>query len=293
MSFSTIVKCISTMRQLAYGKAPDAFDEYLQIGFMCRGWNPDFLSQKEGGGRGVKEKQHGSANDTAKDTFNVEGFKFSYFIYTRGNGVDVVVSVESIRVICERNTWGKYDLVKSMLNSSTMLFSFQFSSMDGLNAMLENGPWFIRNHQLILKKWKPNVNLLKEDVGNVLIWVKLHGVPVMASSYARAMIELRADVELKDTIVVTMPKLTREGFYTCIVRVEYEWKPPRCACCKIFGHIQEECPKNPGLGVAKNLKKPSHATRGVPVGSKMGFKPVKQAYKPIFTKPTAHTSGNK
>ncbi|GJZ13692.1 retrovirus-related pol polyprotein from transposon TNT 1-94 [Tanacetum coccineum] len=77
------------------------------------------------------------------------------------------------------------------------------------------------------------------------------------SSYAKAMIELQADVELKDTIVVAMPKLTGEGFYTCTIFVEYEWKPPRCACCKVFGHIQEECPKNSGLGVAKNLKKPS------------------------------------
>nr|GEU28618.1 hypothetical protein [Tanacetum cinerariifolium] len=35
-----------------------------------------------------------------------------------------------------------------------------------------------------------------------------------SSNYARAMIELWADVELKDTIVVAMPKLTGEGFYT-------------------------------------------------------------------------------
>ncbi|GJV36497.1 hypothetical protein Tco_1408974 [Tanacetum coccineum] len=77
------------------------------------------------------------------------------------------------------------------------------------------------------------------------------------SSYARAMIEFQADVELKDTIVVAMPKLIGQGFYTCTVRVEYEWKPPRCVCVKFFGHIQEECPKNPGLGVAKNLKKNS------------------------------------
>ncbi|GKB97025.1 putative reverse transcriptase domain-containing protein [Tanacetum coccineum] len=196
-----------------------------------------------------------------------------------GNGVDVVVPVESIRAISERfantaygfflgkrvaypvvanyvrNTWGKYGLVKSMLNSSTGIFSFQFSSMDGLDAMLENGPWFIRNNPLILKKWNPDVNLLKEDVGNVPVWVKLHGVPVTAfsedglsaiatklgtplmldsytsdmciqswgrSSYARALIEVRADVELKDNIVVAMPKLVGEGFYTCNVRVEYE-----------------------------------------------------------------------
>ncbi|GJX95815.1 retrovirus-related pol polyprotein LINE-1, partial [Tanacetum coccineum] len=104
--------------------------------------------------------------------------------------------------------------------SSIGLFSFQFSSMDGLDAMLENGLWFIQNNLLILKKWHPDVNLLKEDVS--------------MSSYARAMIEFRADVELKDNIVVAMPKITREGHYTCNICVEYEWKPPRCASCKVF-----------------------------------------------------------
>ncbi|GJV68899.1 hypothetical protein Tco_1484408 [Tanacetum coccineum] len=112
------------------------------------------------------------------------------------------------------------------------------------------------------------------------------------SSYARVMIELRADVELKDTIVVAMPKLTGEGVYTCNIRVEYEWKSPRCACCKVFGHIQEECPKNPGLGVAKNLKMPSQAPRGVSVVLNVGFKPAKE-YRLVSKKPTANTSGNK
>ncbi|GJT16116.1 hypothetical protein Tco_0874822 [Tanacetum coccineum] len=68
-----------------------------------------------------------------------------------------------------RNTWGKYGLVNSMLNSSTRIFSFQFSSIDDLDAVPKNGPWFIRNNPLILKKWNPNVNLLKEDVVNVLV----------------------------------------------------------------------------------------------------------------------------
>nr|GEU89345.1 hypothetical protein [Tanacetum cinerariifolium] len=45
----------------------------------------------------------------------------------------------------------------------------------------------------------------------------------------RAMIELRANIKLKDTIVVDTPKLIREGFYTCNIRVEYEWKPPRAS----------------------------------------------------------------
>ncbi|GJW47586.1 retrotransposon protein, putative, ty1-copia subclass [Tanacetum coccineum] len=211
-----------------------------------------------------------------------------------------------------------------MLNSSTGLFSFQFSCMDGLNSMLENGSWFIRNHSFILRKWNPDVDLLKEDVGNVPVWVKLHGVPVMAfnedglsaiamklgtplmldsythdmclqsrgrSSYARVMIKLRAKVELKDTIVLAMPKIMEEGYYTCTVCVEYEWKPPRCSCCKGFGYTQEECPKNIGLGVAKNLKKPSQTSRGVPVGPKVGFKPHKE-YIRVAKKPTASFSDN-
>nr|GEY29323.1 hypothetical protein [Tanacetum cinerariifolium] len=154
-----------------------------------------------------------------------------------------------------RNTWGKYGLTGSMFSSSTELFSFQFSSMDGLDAMLENGPWFIQNNPLNLKKWHPNENLLKEDVSIVSVWVKVHSVHVTAfsddglsaiatklgtplmldsytsdmcmqswgrSSYARIMVELRADVKLNDNIVVVIPKITREGHYTCNVRVEYE-----------------------------------------------------------------------
>nr|GEV67726.1 hypothetical protein [Tanacetum cinerariifolium] len=166
-----------------------------------------------------------------------------------GNGIDLVVPVDSIRDISERFANTAYD-----------------------------------------------ENLLKEDVSTVPVWVKLHGVPVTAfsedglsaiatklgtplmldsytsdmcvqswgnSSYARVMIELRANVELKDNIIVAMPKLTREGHYTCNLHVEYEWKPPRCSSCKVFGHIHEECMKNTGACEKKIVKKPSQTSRGV------------------------------
>ncbi|GJX17150.1 copia protein [Tanacetum coccineum] len=197
--------------------------------------------------------------------------------------------------------------------------------MEGLDSMLENGLWVIRNHPLILKKWHPDENLLKEDVSTISVWVKLHGVPVTAfsedglsaiatksgaplmldsytsdmcmqswgrSSYARVMVELRADVELKDNIVVAMPKITREGHYTCNVRVEYGWKPPRCSSCKVFEHIHEECPKNIGACEKKTVKKPSQTSRGVLVGPKMGFKPLKE-YRLVPKKLNASSSCNK
>ncbi|GJZ82904.1 hypothetical protein Tco_0648077 [Tanacetum coccineum] len=102
----------------------------------------------------------------------------------------------------------------------------------------------------------------------------------------------RARVELKDNIVMAMPKVTREGHYTCNVRVEYEWKPPRCLSCKVFGHIHEECTKNTGAGEKKIVKKPSQTSRGVPVGPKIGFKPQKE-YRPVPKKPNASSSANK
>nr|GEX38538.1 hypothetical protein [Tanacetum cinerariifolium] len=160
--------------------------------------------------------------------------------------------------------------------------------MDRLDAMLENGPLFIRNHPLILKKWYPKENLLKEDVSTILVWVKLHGVPVTAfsedglsaisiklgtplmldsytsdmcmqtwgrSKYARVMIELRFDVELKNYIVVAMPKIIREGQYICNVRVEYAWKPPRCASCVKPQKEYRPVPKKPIASSSVNKKK--------------------------------------
>ncbi|GKF93336.1 hypothetical protein Tco_0280055, partial [Tanacetum coccineum] len=49
--------------------------------------------------------------------------------------------------------------------------------------------------------------------------------------------------------------------------------PLRCACCKIFGHVRDEYPKNIDLDVVKNMKKPSQATRGVSVSPKKDVKP--------------------
>nr|GEX42998.1 hypothetical protein [Tanacetum cinerariifolium] len=183
-----------------------------------------------------------------------------------GNGIDVVVPVESIHAISAR-----FD---------NTAYGFFFG-----------------------KKVAYLVVANYEDVSTVPFWVKPYGIPVTAFSkdglssiatklgtplmldsytsdmcmkswgrlsYARVMIELRADVELKDNIVMAMPKITKEGHYTCNVWVEYEWKPPRCLSRKVFGHIHEECSKNIGAGEKKTVKKLSQTSQGVLVDPKIG-----------------------
>ncbi|GKA83633.1 transcription repressor OFP8-like protein [Tanacetum coccineum] len=209
-----------------------------------------------------------------------------------GNGADVAILLESIQVISEqfvnsaygfflgkrvaypvvanyvKNTWSKYGLVKSMLSSSNGLFFLQFSSEDGLDAMPKNGSWFIRNYPFILKKWTPYVNLQKEDVGSNPIWVKLHGVPMTAfSEDSLSIIATKlAGEELKDSIMVAMPKLIGEGFNMCTKIVS---------------------------DVVKNLNNPRQTTRGVSVGPKVSFKSTKQVYRHVSNKNGASTSGKK
>ena len=42
------------------------------------------------------------------------------------------------------------------------------------------------------------------------------------------------------------------GYSTEIIRFEYEWMPPRCSVCKIFGHNLSECPKHVKEAVHKD-----------------------------------------
>ncbi|GKB09935.1 hypothetical protein Tco_0843858 [Tanacetum coccineum] len=183
--------------------------------------------------------------------------KFCTLFTPKGNGIDwlswwnlLELLVNDLLILYMVSSWGR---------GWPTLFS-----SDSLNAMIENGLWFICNNLLILKKWHPDVNTLKEDVGTPLMLDSYTSDMCMQSwgrsSYARAMIELRVDVELKDNIVAAMPKIVEEGYNTCV-------------------------------GMTK--KKTSQTPKGIPVGQKMGFKPMKQqVYQPVSKKSTASNGGN-
>ena len=37
--------------------------------------------------------------------------------------------------------------------------------------------------------------------------------------------------------------LVGEGYTKKIIRIEYEWEPPRCGTCLLYGHLNDDCPK--------------------------------------------------
>nr|GEY94530.1 hypothetical protein [Tanacetum cinerariifolium] len=134
--------------------------------------------------------------------------------------------------------------VHAVINDDDGVFYFKFATSEGLEQVLEQGPWMIRNVPLILTKWSPNMSLDKEKVTKVPVWVKFHRVPVVA--YSKALIKVNADKELKTEVVMAVPNFEDEGLTHTLetVRVEYEWKLPLCIECHVFGHTADQCPKN-------------------------------------------------
>nr|GEX01982.1 hypothetical protein [Tanacetum cinerariifolium] len=129
---------------------------YTSSGVNTLGMKRGFLSQKRSEvGRGVKEKQVYRIHSLAcnEENMNDAGTTVGPTLVGNSPGKRVAYAFVTDYV---KNTWGKYGLVKSMLNSSTGIFTFQFSSMESLDMMLENG--------------------------NVSVWVKHHGVRVTAFS---------------------------------------------------------------------------------------------------------------
>nr|GEU57977.1 putative reverse transcriptase domain-containing protein [Tanacetum cinerariifolium] len=245
----------------------------IHPGFVCFGYGKRFFESKREWGKGVKEKKKGdggalSGMGAAEISNTVDGvgkdhdgmnssptkvtlgtsyanlftggpsrkaMNFRTLVTSRGNGVDVVVPVETIRAISERfaNTAYGFFLGKRV---AYLVVANYISSMEGLDAMLENGPWL-----------------------NFMVSMLSH---LGRLSNDRALVKVRADMELKDNSVVAMLKLDGEGFYTY-------------------------------SDVVKNMKKPSKTPKSVLVVPKVGFKPAKQVYKQLSKNNNVNTSGNK
>nr|GEW02866.1 hypothetical protein [Tanacetum cinerariifolium] len=62
------------------------------------------------------------------------------------------------------------------------------------------------------------------------------------SSFTRCLIEVNSEADLVDVATIGIPLLTGDGFTKETIRVEYEWRPPKCDICKIFGHAHDHCP---------------------------------------------------
>nr|GEV62489.1 hypothetical protein [Tanacetum cinerariifolium] len=82
----------------------------------------------------------------------------------------------------------------------------------------------------------------EDDSGERMKKCKLGG-RIQRIGFARALIEVTTDKELKQEITMDVPIVDGEGQTKERMSMEYEWKPSRCIDCQVFGHASEQCPK--------------------------------------------------
>ncbi|GJW81685.1 hypothetical protein Tco_0145660 [Tanacetum coccineum] len=141
--------------------------------------------------------------------------------------------------------------------------------IEGLEQVLQRGSWMIRMAPIILIKWYSKSSLKKGKVTRVPVWIKLHGVPILAYSedglsliatqigkpvlldaftssmcvdsreridFSRALIKVSLDSKLKKELIMAIQFEEGNGYTKEVIRVEYERKLPHYVECKSFSH---------------------------------------------------------
>lgn len=115
-----------------------------------------------------------------------------------------------------------------------------------------------------MKKWQPNLSLLKEELQKVPLWVRFYGLPLefltaTGLSYIASAIgkPLHADRMTSSKKRISYARIcvevdaSKDFDLQCgncswtTVFVEYDWRPSVCSLCKVFGHSTASCALNP------------------------------------------------
>ena len=144
------------------------------------------------------------------------------------------------------------------------VFLARFHDKDNMLKIYNGDHIFFDSKPLIMKPWTPDIDVMKEDVKTVPMWIKLPGLDlkywgVKALSkicsgvgkfikpdnptlnkdklqYARVLVETDLVAPLPDTIT-----FINEKGSTITQAVQYDWKPIVCTGCKGFGHEGKNC----------------------------------------------------
>ncbi|KAL2901408.1 hypothetical protein RDABS01_026490 [Bienertia sinuspersici] len=165
---------------------------------------------------------------------------------------------------CNR-IWGKKGLDKvSMVGRG--LFLVRFNTLEQCHKALTGDPQFFDYKPLIMKQWSPDIELHKENVKTVPMWIRMPNLDLKywgqgclhklgdiigttlkvdnvtmnkdRLSYARILVEVELDKELPDYI-----RFQNEKGLPVQQNIEYEWRPTFCTVCKKYGHPSDKCHK--------------------------------------------------
>ena len=152
--------------------------------------------------------------------------------------------------------------IDRVLQASKGIFVLRFAKMQDQITVLKRGVYFFDKKPFIVKAWNENLVLDISTLQSLPVWVQflnleikywgadylsklgsILGIPIKtnrntkektAPGYARMLIEMSIEGSFPEHIDLV-------NYHDRVVRqfVKYEWKPTRCAYCKLIGHEEQ------------------------------------------------------
>ncbi|GJT76140.1 zinc knuckle CX2CX4HX4C containing protein [Tanacetum coccineum] len=199
-----------------------------------------------------------------------------------------------------RRMWSRHGF-KEIIDFNNWIYFIKFHSDEGLNHVVDNGPWMVSNKPIIVQKWDINMCLDKIEPATVPLWIRMSNVPLEAWTtkgisalasrvgkpmvmdqitgtlckegmgrfrFARVLVEVSASKPLPNEIEVVYKNGLNEEICREIVKVVYDWKPSMCNKCCVFGHTSVRCGKKHGEEAAKTVGKDANMESNKDEGTK-------------------------
>nr|GFB36281.1 hypothetical protein [Tanacetum cinerariifolium] len=77
-------------------------------------------------------------------------------------------------------------------------------------------------------------------------------VEMVSTHFANTLYGYFIEDVLKEILTIGVPLIEGTWFTIETVTIKYEWKPPRCDLCEIFGHVQDHFPKKKAKSKSTN-----------------------------------------
>ncbi|XP_074306336.1 uncharacterized protein LOC141641578 [Silene latifolia] len=184
-----------------------------------------------------------------------------------------------------KRMWAKFPINKiSFCPNGVFLVRFKTSAAK--EAILQQGHFLFDNKPLIVRPWNEDVDLVKDEVKEVLVWVRIHNLhlkfwgkchPRIAGllgryvrcdsattektclGFARVMVDVLFRKPMPEKIF-----FMDEDDKIVNVKVEFEWQCVLCTQCKGIGHDSTKCRKSKGLVAPKVVPQQGGKKKWVP-----------------------------
>ncbi|GJY17725.1 G-type lectin S-receptor-like serine/threonine-protein kinase [Tanacetum coccineum] len=177
------------------------------------------------------------------------------------------MSIQELRYHIYR-MWSKFRL-KHVLNNGNGVFVFKFDNKQGIQSVIESGPWIVNSKPMVVQKWDPSVNLDKKEPTTLPLWIKMMSPPLEAWSN-KGMSALASRIGSRLIIDAMTTRMCTQG----IGSLGYARMLVEAKVGKVFRHSDSKCPRS-------KPKEPVHeeAKDGegfINVGRKKDRKPIRK-----------------